>query len=87
MTSFISRYPVGFQSSDSIIQLSYSRSMVRCELRAGGALDFDVQVVPVEQQHTHERSAARSVGLDMSRLAVPVNRNVVNVESYFSHCR
>ena len=50
-------------------------------------LDFDVQVVPVEQQHTHERSAARSVGLDMSRLAVPENRNVVNVESHFSHCR
>ena len=26
------------------------------------ALDFDVQVVPVEHQHTHERSAARGDG-------------------------
>ena len=50
-------------------------------------LDSDVQVVPFEQQHTHERSAARSVGLDMSRLAVPEIRIVVNVESHFSHCR
>ena len=50
-------------------------------------LDFDVQVVPVEQQHTHERIAARGAGLDMSRLAVPEIRIVVNVESRFSHCR
>ena len=47
------------------------------------ALDFDVQDVPIEQQHTQERSAASRVSLDVSRLAVPQNRNVVNAEAHF----
>ena len=37
-------------------------------------LDFDVQAVPIKQQHTEERGAARRVGLDVPRLAVPAAR-------------
>ena len=45
--------------------------------------NLDAQVMPVQQEHTHERGAARRVGLDMPRLTVPQNRNVVNVEAHF----
>ena len=47
-------------------------------------VDFDVQDVPIEQQHTQERGAARRVGLDVPRLAVPEHRDLVDVEIHLS---
>ena len=50
---------------------------------AAPVLDFDVQVMPTEQQHTHQGSAACRIGLDMSRLTVPQDRDVMHVEGHF----
>ena len=33
--------------------------------------DLDVQVVPVQEQHAHQGSAARRVGFDVPQLTVP----------------
>ena len=41
------------------------------------------RVCPSSSSIPHERGAARRVGLDMPRLTVPQNRNVVNVEAHF----
>ena len=55
-----------------------------CYNDAATALDFDVQVVPIEQQHPDERGAAHCVGLDVPRSAVPKHSDVVNVEIHLS---
>ena len=47
---------------------------------ASPALHFDVQAVTIEQKHAHERSAARRIGLDVSRFAIPEHSHVVNIE-------
>ena len=46
------------------------------------ALHFNVQVMSIEQQHTHEWGAAGRVGLDMSRLAVPEHNHIVDIEAH-----
>ena len=38
---------------------------------ASAVPDLDVQVVPVQEQHAHQGSAARRVGLDVAQLTVP----------------
>ena len=51
---------------------------------AAPALDFNGQAVLIEQRHPHERGAARRVGLDVSRLAVPEHGDIMNVEIHLS---
>ena len=51
---------------------------------AAPVLDFDVQVVPVQQGHAHQWVNANRSAFDESRLVVSYHRNAVHVEDGLS---